>query len=83
MKKPTAAEIAREFRAASVAAKVYPRCEVCKMPEEIQDAIPICLEGENPLNMAELARFIGARIGKSIHAQTVKKHYLDHRKKAA
>lgn len=83
MKKPTAADIAREFALAAVKEKKYPRCILCKMPQEIQGAIPICLESDPPMSYAELARQIASRTGTVLHPQSIQKHYRDHMKKAA
>ena len=85
MKKPTAADIAAEFtlRADSVQnSRKYPRCYLCKIPQEIQDAIPLCLENGIPMSFAELARQIGLKMNRSIHPQSVQNHYFNHMKRS-
>lgn len=56
MKKPTAADIAAEFTRGAQAESKHVQCKTCAMPEEIREAVRICLEADPPMSSAALAR---------------------------
>ena len=83
MKKPTAAEIAAEFAAAANASRKYIQCRVCQLPPEIREAVRLCLEGNPPMNGAEVARQLSAKLGRKFSGESVREHYRQHIRKAA
>lgn len=82
MKKPTAAEIAAEFARGAQAEGKHNQCKTCAMPEEIREAVRLCLEAEPPMTAAALARQLKAK-GYKITPEALKDHYRDHVKRAA
>ena len=82
MKKPTAADLAKEFALAALSTR-YIQCRICKLPKEIQEAVILCLEGNPPMNSADVARQLSAKLNQSISPEAVRVHYRKHVRKAA